>query len=369
MIYIAIAAVVALFVVLHLSYESRLRTQREAFDKERAALQQQLDSERAMAGDRFKALATDVLQANSRQLGDVSVQQMLSALAPVKESIDEFRRSYRQCYDTESRDRISLREEIRSLHSLNTRVGDETARLANALRGNNGVQGRWGEMILVNILEHSGLQRGRWFVTQESTTTDDGSRLRPDAIIHCPDNRDIIIDSKTNITHYLRAMEAPTDEQREALLKEHVQSVEKQVAALSRKEYQNNVGAGNGEFVIMFMPHEGAFISAMNSRPALWEQAYDKKVIIASPTHLVTVVRLVERMWHNDDTNVNAQKIAATATTLLGSISSMMADLETLGKTLDKAVQQHASVAKRLATGNNNILRVAERLKELGVRN
>lgn len=358
---IIVIAVAALFYVQHRSYKERLRLVRESYE-------QQLRAERDMTGDRFKALAADVLRDNSRQLGDASIKSLLQAVAPVRQSLDEFSRQYRECYEVENRDRISLREEIRSLHSLNTRVGDEAARLSQALRGNNSVQGKWGEMILTNILEHSGLQKGRWFVTQESSTTADGSRLRPDAIIHCPGDRDIIIDAKANLSHYLRAAETDDAALRESLLKEHAQAVERQMASLSRKEYHANVGAGKGDFVIMFMPHEGAYIAAMNARPQLWEQAYDSHVIIASPTHLVTVVRLVEKMWQAEDTSENAQKIAATASTMLDSVAAFLADFDTLGKTLEKASQQYEGVVRRLSTGNNNVARVADRLRELGVR-
>lgn len=361
LIIVAALAVGALFVMQRRSYTARLAMQKEYYEG-------LLEAERSATGDRMRALAAEMVQAGSRQLGDASMGSLMAAVAPVKESLEAFRRSYRECYDTETRDRLSLREEIRHLQQLNLRVGEEASRLASALKGNNGVQGRWGEMLLANILEHSGLQQGRWFVTQESAVAADGRRLRPDAVIHCPGGRDIIIDSKVNLTHYLRAMETDDPVAREALLKEHALAVERQMKALSGKEYHQNVGAGNGEFVIMFMPHEGAYMAAMAARPDLWEHAYDSRVIIASPTHLVTVVRLVERMWQNEDTNENARQIADTASVMLDSVASFLSDFETLGVTLDKASKQYEAVTRRLSTGNNNITRVAARLRELGVK-
>lgn len=380
---IIVIAAVAIVVFQHISWSNRLKTQQSVFDSalaaerahsaelleaERIHAARALEAERAMTSDRFKAIAGDVLRANSRSFSAESVNSLLAAIAPMKESLDEFRRSYRECYDAENRDRSSLREEIRLLSMLSQRVQTETSRLSSALRGNTGVQGRWGEMVLSNILEHSGLQKGRWFATQESSTDEEGNRLRPDAVIHCPQDRDIIIDAKTNITHYLRSLEADDDSTREALIKEHVRAVERQMTSLGRKEYQNKTGNKSAGFVIMFMPHEGAYAAAMTASPSLWEQAYDNHVIIASPTHLITVVRLVEQMWHTADTNENARRIADTASVMLDSVAAFSADFESLGRSFDKARQQYDSVAKRLATGNNNILRVAERLRDLGVK-
>lgn len=368
---VALAAAVIILIQRN-AYEARILTINQSCNERIAEIQRacelRISSEREMTSERFRVMADDVLRDTSRRFDQESVVSLQAILAPVKDSLDHFRRSYRECYDSENRERSSLREEIRQLHDLNIRVGAEAARLSSALKGNTGVQGRWGEMVLVNILEHSGLERSRWFATQESSTGENGARLRPDAVIHCPGNRDIIIDSKTNITHYLRAIEADNESERNELMKEHVRAVERQMSSLSKKEYQNNIGAKNGDFVVMFMPHEGAYIAAMESRPTLWEQAYEKHVIIASPTHLVTVVRLVEQMWQSHDTTENAIRIADTASTMLDSVATFMADFETLGKTINKASREYESVVKRLSGGNNNILRVAERLRQLGVR-
>ncbi len=341
------------------------RQQLESLQEEHK--RQQAD-EREMMSERFKALASDILQANSRQLDLHNRQSLEAALSPMKTSLEEFTKGYRECYDIENRDRLSLREEIRSLHELNTRVEHETGKLATALKGNTSVQGRWGEMMLANILEHSGLQEGRWFVTQESVTDNDGTRLRPDAVIHCPKERDIIIDSKVSLTYYLRMLEAESAEQRKALAKAHLQSVETHIKELRDKEYQSKIGAKKGDFVLMFMPHEGAYIEAMNANADLWQKAYDGHVIIVSPTHLVTVVRLVEQMWQNEDRTVNSEKIASTAQAMIDSVSAFLKDMSAMGDSLEKAQTAYDSALKRLQSGNNNILRVAGRLNELGIK-
>lgn len=336
-------------------------------DELRRDHQQQLLHEREMMGERFKALAADILQSSTRQLDERSRASIEAALSPMKTSLEEFTKGYRECYDIENRDRISMREEIRTLHDLNMRVGNETRSLANALKGNTGVQGRWGEMVLASILERSGLQQDRWFTTQESTTDADGSRLRPDAVIHCPKDRDIIIDSKVSITHYLGSLDTADPQQRESLLAEHLRSVENHVKSLQNKEYQKKIGAKNGNFVFMFMPHEGAYIEAMRRRPGLWETAFENNVIIVSPTHLVTAVRLVEQMWTIEDQSANAQKIADTAQTMIDSVQAFLADMSAVDKSLDSARKSYDSALKRLTSGNNNVLRVAERLQRLGI--
>lgn len=328
----------------------------------------QLAHERETLGERFKALAADILSANSRQLDEHSRASLEAALSPMKTSLEEFTKGYRECYAIENRDRLSMREEIRALHELNTRVGREAGRLATALKGNTSVQGKWGEMVLANILEHSGLQQGRWFVTQESTTADDGRRLRPDAVIHCPKGRDIIIDSKVSLTAYLAMLDADTDDERAALLKAHLQSVESHIRELRDKEYQRNIGAGKGDFVLMFMPHEGAYLAAMNASSDLWQRAYDSHVVIVSPTHLVTVVRLVEQMWTTEDQTANSLKIADTAETLLTTVTAFLADMLAVGDNMDKARKTYDSALKRLRSGNNNVVRVATRLRDLGVK-
>ncbi len=349
------------FTELRESHEKQLAELRETHAK-------QMAHERETLGERFKALAADILQANSKQLDEHSRASLEAALSPMKTSLEEFTKGYRECYAVENRDRLSMREEIKALHELNTQVGREAGKLASALKGNTRVQGKWGEMMLSNILEHSGLQEGRWFVTQETTTADDGGRLRPDAVIHCPKERDIIIDSKVSLTAYLSMLDAETEEERAMLMKAHLQSVENHIKELRDKEYQRNIGAGKGDFVLMFMPHEGAYLAAMSASPELWQKAYDGHVVIVSPTHLVTVVRLVEQMWMTEDQTVNSLKIAETAETLLNSLTAFFADMSAMGDSMERAQKSYDSALKRLRSGNNNVVRVATRLKDLGVK-
>lgn len=353
------------------SHDSQTNEMRKSYESQIGELkithQAQLEHEREMLGEKFKALAADVLQANSTVLDRNSRISLEALLSPMKTNLEEFIKSYRDTCDVDKKDRMSLLAEIQNLHKLNSEVSRETGRLATALKGNTGVQGRWGEMVLANILEHSGLQEGRWFVTQESTTVD-GDRLRPDAVIHCPGNRDIIIDSKVSLTAYLQMLEADTEEKRAQLAKEHLASVENHIKTLRNKDYQSKIGAKKGDFVLMFMPHEGAYLAAMHTNPDLWMKAYDSHVVMVSPTHLVTVLHLVEQMWQSEDQTANAEKIAECGTKLANSIVAFLEDLDSVGKGLNNAMNSYNSAVKRFSTGNNNVTTLANRLSKLGLK-
>lgn len=325
-------------------------------------------AEREAVGERFQALAAQVLQSNSQQLDQRSRASVEAVLTPMKTQLEEFTKGFRECYSVESRDRLTMREEIKRLHELSLQVGAETARLTHALKGNTRMQGQWGEMVLQNILEHSGLEMGEWFVTQDHNSTDDGGSVRPDAVIHCPGDRDIIIDSKASLKSYFEYLDSDSDEERDRLIKAHVRSVENHIKTLREKDYQSKVGARKGDFVFMFMPHEGAFIAAMRAKPDLWQNAFDSHVVLASPTHLITILQLVEQMWKAEKQSVNSQKIAEQGTKMLDSLNAFLSDLTSVGDSLQKAQKTYDSAVRRLREGNNNVMRVATRLGELGVK-
>ena len=261
-----------------------------------------------------------------------------------------------------------MREEIKRLHELNTIVSAETSRLTQALKGNTRIQGQWGEMVLKNILEHSGLESGEWFITQDRSTTSDGDIVQPDAIIRCPGERVIIIDSKASLTSYFAYLEATDDDERDKYIKAHVRSVENHIKVLCKKDYQSKVGANKGDFVFMFMPHEGAFLAAMRAKPDLWQNAYDSRVVLASPTHLVTTLQLVEQMWKAEKQSINSQLIAEQGTKLLESIAAFLKELSDIGINIRKAQESYDEAVRRLETSNNNVVRVAQRLSDLGIK-
>ena len=354
------------------SYTSQLSQQKDAYEKQivelKASHAERLADEREAIGQRFQSLAAEILKSNSEQLDKNSRQSIETVIGPMRTQLEEFSKGFRECYSVESRDRLTMREEIKRLYELSMQVGAETSRLTHALKGNTRIQGQWGEFVLSNILEHSGLESGEWFVTQDSTTLEDGSIVKPDAVIHCPGNRDIIIDSKASLKAYFQFLESDDDTEREQLMKAHVRSIENHIKTLRDKDYQNKVGAKKGDFVFMFMPHEGAFLAAMRAKPDLWQNAFDSHVVLASPTHLITTLQLVEQMWKAEKQSVNAQEIALQGNKLIDSIQAFLSDLNSVGENIKKVQKSYDSAVHRLSSGNNNVLRVAGRLAELGVK-
>lgn len=353
-------------------FEQRLADQAAASDallkQKEADCERRLADERTAMGERFRALAAEILQANSEQLNQLSRSTLETVLSPMRTSLESFTKDFKESYSAESRERLSLREGVSKLLALNEQVKDETARLANALRGDTRVQGHWGEMVLTNILEHSGLEQGRWFVTQDSTTNEQGRVLRPDAVINCPQERKIIIDSKVSLSAYLDWLNADTEAARDSCAKAHVISVRNHVKELADKAYQDSIGVVKGDFVLMFLPHEGAYMLAMSHDPQLWQRAYDSRVIIVSPTHLVTVVRLVEQMWRLDDANTNAMRIADRAAKMMDKMAGALTSLDNVGKAIDKAHDAYEAAIGQLSTGPGSVIRQLEQLQQLGVK-
>lgn len=343
--------------------------QRVASAEQRAAVAEaRLADLNVGLNDRFRAIAADTLAGVVKNNSEDAAKGLQTVLTPMREAFERLSKEFeRRTLDTQA-ERSVLREGINVLRQLNMQVSDETRRLTSALRGNTGFQGRWGEMVLENILEGSGLERSRWVVYQESTTTDGGDRLRPDAVIHCPRNRDVIIDSKVSLKAYLAMAEAVDESEREAARQDHLRSIEAHLRGLSNKEYQNRVGAKAAGFVLMFIPHEGAYLAAMQANADLWQRAYDRHVVIVSPTHLVTVIRLVEQMWQTEDQTNNSLAIAEEATKMLDQLNEFLGDLEGVASAVDKARDAVASAHKRLATGNGNVIRRAQRLRDLGIK-
>lgn len=368
---LAAALILALFMLRSAAgRNSRLSDENASLKTQLAVTRQQLADEQATAADRFKALANSILQESNATLENRARLGLEAVLAPVRTSIESFTRDFKACYDTERADRVSLRSGIESLAELNRRVSLETNRLSNALKGDRSFQGQWGEMILANVLELSGLEQGRWLTFQHSSTTDDGRRLRPDAIIRCPGNRYIVIDAKCSLSAFLRWQQAGTDAERLAAAKAHVQAIDRHIATLDTKAYQDFVGAdGNtADFTIMFLPNEGAFVAAMQADDRLWERAFKARVIIASPVHLVTVVKLIEQMWVVDDRGNNARDIAEEAVRMLNKLASALEDISKVGSKIDDAHKAWEDAVSKLSTGRGSVVRHVERLRAMGVK-
>ena len=296
---------------------------------------------------RFRALADSALAQNGDALRRQNVDTLAEALKPMRENFEQFRRTFAD---------------------LNAVIGRETRRLTDALKGNAKVQGDWGEMILENILERCGLRRGQEYVVQAGVCTDSGRRLRPDVVINYTEGRKIIVDSKVSIQHYLAMLDAADESGRRTFGREHVASVRKHIAELRDKSYQDFVGEASVDFVLMFIPHEGAYLTAMQLDPDLWESAYQAGVLIVAPTHLMGVVRLVEQMWRHDKQNRHALEIARQAGLMLDKLRGFLDDMDKMDRAIASSREAWNDAYGKLTGGTGNLIGRALRLEELGAK-
>ncbi len=330
---------------------------------EKSSLQARLDASGA-ADERFRAIATQIMTQSRADMRSETTSQVQTLLDPLRRELDSFSRTVSDKYSREAAERFALREKIDELRDLNTAIGQETRRLYNALRGNNREQGKWGELVLQTLLENAGLTEGREFITQQAT----GDR-RPDVVVNFPGDGCVIIDSKASMSDYLKYCDAETDDERSIAAKGHVASVRRHIDELARKNYQDLTGHDRKlEFVMMFMPNEGAYLAAMQFEPNLWEEAYNKRVIIISPTHLLSVLRLVEQMWRHDAQNKNALRIAEEAGKMYDKFVGFVSDLNDVERALSKATDTLSSARKKLDSGTGNLTTRAQRLREMGAR-
>lgn len=317
---------------------------------------------------RFEAIANRVLIANAENISASHRQSLANILTPMKREMDTFRETFIDRMANEAAEHNALAERLRDLALLNQTVSRETRRLTDALKGNSKVQGDWGEMILDNILERSGFRRGQDYTVQETVAGEQGQRLRPDVVISYTEGRKLVIDSKVSIQDYLAMLNADTEECRERHARAHVASVKSHIAELARKSYQDAVGAAKIDFVLMFIPHEGAYLAAMNLDNTLWQTAYDNRVLIISPTHLMSVIKLVEQMWRHEKQNRNAQEIARQAGAMLDKLRGFVDDMDRIDASLNNARAAWNSAFAKLSTGPGNMIARAQKIASLGAR-
>ena len=329
----------------------QLRTEREA-------------SERTMKSE-FKNLANEILVEHQHHLRQANRDSLDLLLKPFKDNITEFRERVERIYAHENEQRGALKNELDNLIKLNQQMTSSAANLTDALKGNSKVQGDWGEAYLETILESTGLVKGIHYHIQQNIKGEEGQNLRPDVVLSLPEERSIVIDSKVSLTAYVRYTEAESEAERSQALAEHVQSVKKHVQELALKEYQRLINSP--DFVIMFIPTEPAFLEALKEDNTIWAEAYRKKIIISSPTNLFALLKMVSDMWRRDEQTKNQAEIVDKATKLYEQLVVFTEQLEGVGTALDTAKSKYDEAYKRLHTGNNNIVRLGERLKKLGL--
>lgn len=322
----------------------------------------------------FNVLASDVLKRNSESLKEANSEQIDALLRPLKENIESFKKTISEGYVKETSSRKLLEVQIERLVKLNETIGEEARNLTSALKGNSKVQGDWGEMILETLLENAGLERGINFETQLTRDSggnvlknDEGKLLRPDVLIKLPDNHSIIVDSKVSLTAFVDYCNAEDENVRIVAGKKHLQSVYAHIDELHAKMYQNNL-KGAADYVMMFIPNESAYIAAVQLDINLWKYAYERGVIIVSPTHLFSVMSIVSQLWRQDKQNRNAMLIAERGGKLYDKLVLFMDSFEKVGKSIDDAMTSYNKSFNQLRTGKGNVLRQAEDMKALGAK-
>ncbi|RMH49837.1 MAG: DNA recombination protein RmuC [Zetaproteobacteria bacterium] len=361
--------------------EERLRTENRELALRAERLDAELAAERRRAAEaadeqqrreeqlalRFKAIAGEILDHNSRKLVEQHRSSLGGIIDPLREQLEGFRKKVEESYEREARERHSLKNEIDKLIQANARLSEEADNLATALKGSAKTRGNWGEMMLEQILEYSGLIKGVNYETQSATHDDQGRRLLPDVVVHLPEDRHIIIDSKLSLIAYQRYVTAEDEDARAAALRDHVAAMNQHIKALASKEYQRHHRGAQLDFVLMFVPVEPAFMAATIHDPTLFQRAWEERIVIVSPSTLLAMLRTIAAVWRQEEQQRNAERIAQRGAELYRRLANFVADLERVGERLNEAHKAYEQAHKRLATGRGNVIRQAEMLKELGV--
>lgn len=316
----------------------------------------------------FENIAGKILKERSDEFAVSNHRSLSEILNPLKEKIQLFEKKVDETYDKELRDKISLREEVRKLTELNTRVSEEANNLTRALKGDVKKQGNWGEVVLERVLERSGLVKGQEYEREEVVEGADHQLQRPDVIIHLPDNKHIIVDSKVSLVAYERMVSAENEEEKARFLREHIASLRSHVKLLSEKNYQNALNVNTPDFVLMFLPVESSFSVALQGDTDLFSYAWERKIVIVCPTTLLATLRTIASIWKQENQTKNAQEIARLSGALYDKFIGFTEDMQRIKTNIDRVSTAYDEAFKKMKTGNGNMVRTAERIKELGAK-
>ena len=316
----------------------------------------------------FENIATKILKDRSDEFTVYNHKNLSEILNPLKERIQMFEKKVDETYDKELRDKISLREEVRKLTELNTRVSEEANNLTKALKGDVKKQGNWGEVILERVLERSGLTKGQEYEREVVVEGADHSVQRPDVILHLPDNKHIVIDSKVSLVAYERLMSADTEDHRIAYLKDHISSLRNHVKLLGEKNYQNAQNINTPDFVLMFLPIEASFSVAVQGDSEIFGYAWERKIVIVSPTTLLATLRTISSIWKQENQTKNAQEIARLSGALYDKFIGFTEDMSRIKVNIDRTSSAYDDALRKMKDGSGNIIRTAEKIKELGAK-
>ena len=316
----------------------------------------------------FKNLANEILEEKSKKFTEQNRSNLDQLLKPLGEKIRDFEKKVGEVYDKEAQQRFSLKEEVKRLAELNLKISADAENLTRALKGDSKSQGNWGEMILESVLERSGLVKDREYVVQPSFQGDDGRRMQPDVVVTYPGNRSVIIDAKVSLTAYERLVDASSPDLREKYLKEHLNSIRNHVSELSNKNYLDIYQVQSLDFIMLFLPVEPAYMVAIKEDPEIWNYAYDRRILLISPTNLLAALKMIASLWRQEYQNKNALEIARQSGDLLDKFYALLSDLNDLGNRLKLTQKSYDDAINKLSEGKGNLIRRAQRIQELGAK-
>ncbi|WOE82723.1 DNA recombination protein RmuC [Pseudomonas protegens] len=345
------------------SLQAELREQQESHQQRLTDLQGSRDELRAQ----FAELAGKIFDEREQRFAETSQQRLGQLLDPLKERIQSFEKRVEESYQAEARERFSLAKELERLQQLNLRLSDEATNLTRALKGQK-TQGNWGELILERVLEHAGLEKGREYQTQVSLKGPDGERFQPDVLIMLPGDKQVVVDSKVSLTAYQQYVGSDDPQIAQTALKQHVLSLRNHVKGLAGKDYKRLEGLHSLDFVLLFVPIEAAFSAALQAEPNLFQEAFDRHIVIVSPTTLLATLRVIDSLWKQERQSQNAREIAERAGWLYDKFVLFIQDLDEVGNRLQQLDKAYAAARNKLTEGRGNLVSRSEQLKLLGAR-
>jgi len=358
---------------------SALRRELSAAQSSISGLETRLESERKAAGEKlalleeakenlkheFQVLANQIFEEKGRAFTEKNRQGLDDILKPVREQLGEFRKRVDEVHVKDAEGRASLAKHLEQLEHLNRQMSEDALGLTQALKGESKAQGNWGEMILERILETSGLREGHEFVREDSTTLEGGKRLRPDVIVRMPGDKQVIIDSKVSLTDYERALSASDDKERKQAVKAHVASLKSHIKGLSGKRYDQLPGVHSPDYVLMFVPIEGAYMMAIEADQGIFEEAFDKRVAVVTPSTLYATLKLIEQLWRYERQSENVVKLIDRAGKLHDKMAAFVESFEDIGQRLKQAQESYDKSLNRIKTGPGNVINQIDQLGKL----
>lgn len=348
------------FAVLHTRHEESARSYEEKL--------RLLDEAKMQMKGQFEHLATQIFEQKSKTFDEAHTKGLDLLLKPFREQITQFAVQSKDQFLHDAKERQSIKDEILRLKSLNERLSEDAINLTNALKGENKTQGNWGEIVLERVLEDSGLRQGHEYDIQTTLSDEEGKKFRPDVIVHLPQNKDIIIDSKVSLVAYDAFIRATNEEERSHALKQHLISIHGHIKGLGGKRYEQLSGVKTLDFVLLFMPIEGAFLLALEQDNTFFKTAYEQNIVVVSPSTLLVTLRTIEHIWRSEYQERNAKAIAESAEALYEKLVAFVEDMEKIGEQIGRTQKSYEGAMNKLSTGKGNLIRRVESMRKLGLK-